>query len=130
MRRSIPLALVSLVVVACTSVPEGAKEYFSDKNTCPLDQVQVRARAELKPHDVMHSKPDKAPPRDIAADPARLAMWQQKQDEAAQLDNAFCDVYEASGCGKTQLLCCKRSNGKQATAKPVFCTEGHDPAVK
>jgi len=83
----------------------GAKNDFSKSNSCPLDRVEVRARTDIKPSDVMYKAP---PPKDVAADPARLAMWQKQQNDNAQHDDSGYSMMEAKGCDKTSLLRCHR----------------------
>ena len=58
----------------------------------------------------MNARPiDRQPPPEIAADPARLALWtKERAEEQARLDRRDREhpVAEAAGCGVTQLLVC------------------------
>jgi hypothetical protein len=110
------LALSSaLVLTACQSLEDGAKAEFSSQFTCPLERIEARARPDLKPSQV-EREPSRPSP-EIAADPERLKIFQQKQAELdANVDRAD-SVVEARGCGHTVLYTCghptRSSSGKR-----------------
>jgi hypothetical protein len=119
------LALVALVLVAGCSGPvtlDDVRKEFSQSNTCPIDRVEARERLELKPSQLDWS-PD--PPREIAADPGRLQMWQAERDK----QNAYTDgrdhVFEARGCGTQTLYACHRMSSRQGS---VMCHQRKYPA--
>lgn len=78
---------------ACTSAQETAVSAASDAWSCPRARIQVgtnRALAAPEP-----------PPADVAADPARLAIWQQHH-AGPTVQRTF----STSGCGKQEDVLC------------------------
>lgn len=104
----------------CTSLVEGAKQKFSDEFTCPIDRVQAKARPEMHPSDF--DEPRK-PSAEIAGDPGRLKMWQDEQAQRRKVDDSYNDMFEASGCGHTQLYACHKNQNKGW----VSCTSRERP---
>jgi len=108
MRHRSRVAAVAFVLVgaltACQSMEGGARESFSESNTCPPDRIEVRARSDVKNSDLL---PRGEPPPDIKADPGRRAMWEEEQARRAKSADG-CTIYEARGCGQQTLLCCFR----------------------
>ena len=90
----------------CQSLTDGAKEEFSKSNSCPLDRVEVRARPELTSSSF---KAKSKPPADIAADPGRLKMWQEKEEASRTSSDGLGAIAEARGCGKQAFYRCYRS---------------------
>src|SRR5882724_12368083 len=84
-----------LFLCGCQSVTDGAREQFSHDHVCPLDRVEARARPELKPSQF--GAPSTAP-KDVAADPGRLELWQAEQAQFAANDDAWGEIVEARGC--------------------------------
>ncbi|MBS2020425.1 MAG: hypothetical protein JST00_46640 [Deltaproteobacteria bacterium] len=105
MKRAAIAILTGSLVVACQSFESGAKESFGKSNTCPDDRVQVLERPDLK-LSMLRSKPE--PPADIKSDPDRLKMWRDKQAESDARGDKSCEIWEAKGCGKHEMLCCFR----------------------
>jgi hypothetical protein len=95
----------ALLAGGCKNVVEGAKDEFSKEFTCPLDRVEARARPELHRSD-LESQP--TPPKDIAADPARLKMWQEQQAKVNAARDSQDDIVELRGCGHQVLYACHR----------------------
>jgi hypothetical protein len=93
-----------LSLVGCESYDHATKVAFEQAYTCPTDRVTVTYRADLRWHDVQSGVAD-TPPPEIAADPARLALWQAKQDSYAEWNNRNY-VYEAAGCDHHALFGC------------------------
>lgn len=104
------MVAVTAVLVACQSYESGAKESFSKAHTCPIDRIQVMARPELKASML---QPKSEPPPEIKADAARRKMWEEKEAETAAKNDGYCEMWEAKGCDKHELLCCYRP-GKKA----------------
>jgi hypothetical protein len=87
------IALVLLGSVGC-SVQSTARSAASSSWSCPEDRIQITPVAD----------PSSSPPPDIAADPARLALWQKSQ--ASQVEHRD---FAASGCGRTGNVICEPS---------------------
>jgi hypothetical protein len=83
------LALVPMLVVACSSLESNARSDFARQNSCPEDRVTIA-----------HAPPRRAPP-EVAADPGRLAVW---NDNEAKRSSHY---YVASGCGHESLYLCE-----------------------
>jgi len=114
------IALVALA--GCQSLSDGAKETFSQENTCPADRVEVRERPELKASSFTTGTSQ--PPADIAADPERLKMWQKEQRERLERnDNNGHKYAQARGCGKTVLYDCRGPTNQDRPQRPWFCSE-------
>ncbi len=82
-RHLLPLVALVLCASACGTGDIGlVRSNFASTNTCPEDRFQVTPRADLElktPADWNHDVPE--PPAEIAADPARLAMWQREKSD-------------------------------------------------
>src|SRR3954453_7786758 len=113
-------ALALLFVCGCQSVTDGAKGEFSREYVCPPDRIEARARPELKPSQF--SGPS-APPKDVAADPDRLDLWQAERAKLAANIDAWGQIVEARGCDVHVFYSCghptRSSDGKRwmCTAK-------------
>ena len=103
--RSVLVASGFLFTAACTSLADGAREEFSKGETCPVSQVVSMTRPDLHPSDFQ--APSK-PPADVAADPARLKMWNDKEAESRRTTDAWDDIVEVRGCGKKVFYGCHR----------------------
>ncbi len=91
------LALLPIFVLACASLESNARSEFARQNSCPDDRVTVG-----------HAPP-RQPPADVAADPGRLAMWNDNEAKRAE------HYYVASGCGHESLYLCEhRPNPEEA----------------
>ncbi len=91
----------------CTSVVDGSKEEFARSFTCPLDRVESHARSDLHAAD-FESKSRKTPPKDIAADPERLKIWEADRKRATDFDDSRDQIVEVRGCGHEVLYACHR----------------------
>ena len=119
------VALLGLALIGgCQSVTDGAKAEFSKSNTCPLDRVELRERPELKASDF---KKKATPPDEIAADPARLKMWEQKQqqDTARDANDGLGTFVELRGCDQHAYYRCERSQKHPAR---MDCSDTEDNA--
>jgi hypothetical protein len=94
--------VAAVIQIACHSLADGAKSYFSTEFTCPMDRVEVRPRPDLHPSD--WSKP-RRPPSEIASDPGRLKMWQDEQDKLRRYADSD-PMFEVQGCGHHVLYDC------------------------
>ena len=103
------------------SLSGGARDAFVKSETCPFDRVTVTPSSYRKPVllDVTPA------PADIAADPGRLALWNQQRDEARAratqaAANPGCDMFEVTGCGRRRVLCCGYRTGPDVGQGPVI----------
>ncbi|QEA12951.1 hypothetical protein [Comamonas flocculans] len=113
MVRPVLLLFTGLMTQGCTSRMDAARDLFMQAKTCPAERVQVRELEGL----TLHARREKKrmtnavqAPDDVRADPARLALWQAQQAEAARIrqwiDERFL-LYRASGCGQQQDYACE-----------------------
>jgi hypothetical protein len=101
------MVVCAIGVSGCKGITTGAKEHFSKDFSCPEDRVEVRERADLHASD---GKERDQPSKEIAADPARLKMWQAAQDSARASSDSDETIVEARGCGHETLQACHRHN--------------------
>jgi hypothetical protein len=97
-------ALLSLS--ACQSLGDGAKEQFSKDFSCPTERVLTRDRNDLHPSSFTSPSPMPKPPADVAADPARLAVWQQNHRQDPTAYDSYSDIEEARGCDRQAFYEC------------------------
>lgn len=97
---------------ACASLNDGASSVFSQRYTCPETHMRVAAREDLDAAAVVrqwHAESGTspaAPPAEVSADPARLALWEEQRARAlAALAEG--DAFEVSGCGHHELYVCQ-----------------------
>jgi serine/threonine protein kinase len=98
----VPLLFLVLFVTR-QSLLDGSKDQFSKRYVCPLDRVQSVARPDI--NVVGFEYPKQAPPRDIAGDPARVAVWQSNQPKPRDTGD---EIFELTGCGQHVLWACRR----------------------
>lgn len=105
-RRSLvpAVALIAAVcVVGCRSNETIARESFARELSCPDERITVTPRKDLVGADLA-IRPE-APPKDIAADPGRLAIW-QKEEARRLADYEGTSVMQARGCDRELLYIC------------------------
>src|ERR1700733_2079583 len=109
-RRFSGLAALALLASAvggltsCEPADGGARQTFAGLTTCPSEESTVVPRPDYR----IPAPPVMSPPPEIAADPARLADWQRRDEEARHLNEvAPCgaalpgfEAFEVTGCGK------------------------------
>ncbi|HEY1692675.1 MAG TPA: serine/threonine-protein kinase [Polyangiaceae bacterium] len=128
----VPLGVFAIVIaVFVLTRPDlvaGAKAEFSKRYTCPLSRVELRERPDI---DVatFEAPPARTPPKDIAADPGRLAVWKANQPKPR--DNGD-TIFEMTGCGHHLLWGCRRgqklmSCGYEHELAPVPSSSGSQP---
>jgi serine/threonine protein kinase len=98
----VPLLFLVLFVTR-QSLLDGSKDQFSKRYVCPLDRVQSTPRPDI--NVVGFEYPKQSPPRDIAADPARVAVWQANQPKPRDTGD---EIFEVQGCGQHLLWACHR----------------------
>jgi hypothetical protein len=108
---SLPAAIAFVLVAAagCGSPSAAVKDDFSRSHSCPKGRIEVRECRDIAPYDLTHNVA--TPPRDVAADPERLAAWQSNQQAYVDDENGHDGVFEARGCGTEQLYECRTSAG-------------------
>ena len=117
--------LFGLSMAGCKDLNEGAREDFSRAHTCPMDRVEARERADIRPSSLRYGE-DK-PPAEIAADPGRLKMWQDERTKDRQDYDSSNKTFEVRGCGHLTLYACMRHT---KNANRAFCSQyAHPPGV-
>ena len=106
---SCALMLTATVLGTACSNESVARETFSRERSCPLDGITAKEHPEISAYGLTHAKAQ--PPPDIAADPARLAVWKANEDQSKkQIDNIR-TVVEVAGCNEKAYYTCSH-NGK------------------
>jgi hypothetical protein len=101
--------LGSLVGLAGCNQQRSAEEAFSKDRSCPVDKVAATPRPSLSIYDLTFGKVAGEPPKDIAQDPERRALWQAKQDESKRVWDKTGTLYEVAGCGEKKYYVCGRA---------------------
>jgi hypothetical protein len=83
------LVVLPITLVAC--MPERARSKFAAEAFCPTERVEIETK--------YVDKGPWQPPADVAADPARLAMW-------GRTSHTMEKRYVASGCGQLRTYQC------------------------
>jgi hypothetical protein len=102
--RLVTLALSTAtlgLLASCASLSGEARDEFARAASCPPDRITVVSRP--GPGAV----PEESPPADVAAHPERLAFWRQQREAMIQDVFGGCEWFEASGCGRHEILCCE-----------------------
>lgn len=108
---------LGLACAACVSRVSGARTQFSGDLTCPEDRVAVSPRVAVAiPLE---------PPPDVAADPERRWMW---EDKNAARRNAESEktYFVAEGCGQSRIyhcFYCVKLPGKTSCGTVPNCVE-------
>jgi hypothetical protein len=122
---AIACAAILATLTSCQSLTDGAREQFSQTNTCPLASVEARERNDLLPSNFR--LPGK-PPADILANPIRLKMWQEQDEKSRTGWDRVMTVIELRGCGVQGFYECKRNNNNGGAA--ISCSaETNVPAT-
>ena len=112
------MLLFVLGATACQSSESGAREHFSRDIVGPLERVTAVERPKLSAYDLTYSY--EVPGAEIAADPGRLALW---EDERRNRRGDFDGRFKVTGCEETKHYGCGGSN-KQGKA---ICLSLSDP---
>jgi hypothetical protein len=97
MGRVVWALFASSVGVACVSRVAGTRTQFAMDMACPEDRVTVAPRSFVPP--------TRTAPADVAADPERLAMWQENDAARVAAENQR-TFFIAQGCGQAQIYLC------------------------
>jgi hypothetical protein len=116
--RIAALAAIGLLT-SCASLGGEARSEFARATSCPPDRVTVDPRPGYQP-----PIPEESPPPDIAADPARVAFWQQQREAKRRELFGGCEWFESSGCGQRNIYCCEHPSGDhgEVLASSAVCT--------
>jgi hypothetical protein len=106
-----------LSLTGCQTLSDGAKEKFSKDYSCPIDRLESRDRPDLH-RSSFHTAaaPTATPPADIAADPARLAVWNQNHKQDPTSFDDLDDIEEVRGCGNAAFYACHHMQRHAGTA--------------
>jgi hypothetical protein len=138
MVKTLPVVLAfgSLALAACghgygTPVA-AARSRLSQANACPANRITVRERPDLAPLAWSNPPVEKPLPRlppDVAADPARAALWRRQHadderarelaHERAAEARSHREIVEAHGCGREVLYYCGLDGRKELRCRPT-----------
>jgi len=126
--RAPALALIAAVMlVACNSDETMARESFARQFTCPNERITVTPRKDLVAVDLTF-RPE-APPKDIAADPGRLAIWQKEEARrAAEYEGK--SVIQARGCEHEVFYICGQLRVSVGATRPGCRNAPYPPAPR
>jgi hypothetical protein len=111
-------ALVFAVVFAAGCSREtAAREKFAKDRSCPLEGVTAKPRPDLSAHDLTFSK--STPPPEIAADAARLRLWQAEEDKKKKSWDDATTLFEVSGCKEKAFYGCSPSKKKAVSCSSI-----------
>jgi hypothetical protein len=101
MRRIILILAVVVSIAGCAAqtLQAASVESFAHDTSCPPDRVTAVPRPDVP------LPPAPKPPREVAADPGRLAYW--KNQHALELaEAADTQAFELDGCGQRRVATC------------------------
>jgi hypothetical protein len=107
---------------ACSSYETVAREKFSSDRSCPLAGITAVEHPELSAHELIFGT--SKPPPEIAADPARRAIWQEKENEGKARWDSSTKVFVVEGCKEKSYYTCSaggksgRSCSSRSSPKP------------
>ncbi len=122
----------ALFVTGCGNAVDDARTYLSKTWSCPIERVEVTRRDDLDGAALYRQSTRSAPPDDVAADPARLAVF--KANEAAATEKAAASygnavIIDGRGCDKEVRLAYFR-NRKKSSDQPWFhCSDAPQPRL-
>lgn len=107
-----------MIYKSFTALPSRTIDEFSEKFSCPNDSITSKKRPDV---DVAQFEKAATPPPEVAADPARLAVWKSHQPGAWDVD-----FFELEGCGHHVLWGCRLPSSKSSAGVHVFCPYTRD----
>lgn len=117
----------ALSLAACGQLPEGARQYFIQKYSCPADRVTLTEIRDAKPSEVFAADWREAtPPEEVAADPGRLKQWRTEEDERRKSWESWINssrLFEVSGCGHRLVLACRKPGQRSTPGVAAICDE-------
>ncbi|MGH7285717.1 MAG: tetratricopeptide repeat protein [Polyangiaceae bacterium] len=111
LRSGFLLFIAISFTIGCQASDNSARAKFAETSACPANKVVV---TEEKGAPL----PPAPPPPDVAADPGKLAVW--KQEDQDRRESAAATVYVAKGCGQEKSYNCNRD---EHHAAQTICTE-------
>lgn len=102
-----------MIYKSFTALPGNTRDEFSEKYSCPSDAIVSKDRPDV--HAAQFETPA-TPPADVAADPARLAVWQKNQPQPWDVD-----FFELTGCGHHVLWGCRLPSSRSSAGVHAFC---------
>jgi hypothetical protein len=103
---------------------KAAQEEFTKAFSCPKERVTATPRPDLKAYDLAVGP--STPPKDVAADPGRLAQWKKDQAKVAEgYEREY--VIQTRGCGHEVYYLCTVGNGTDGYLREVCSTAQHPP---
>lgn len=109
--RAVVLVSAALTT-ACSSYETIARESFADTRSCPIAGVKAVEHPEISGHDLIFGT--SKPPADIAADPARLAIWKDKDAKSKKLWDETTKVFLVTGCNESTYYTCSTGAGSKS----------------
>lgn len=123
------LLLLLLLVAACRSssaeYSQTAQEDFSKQYSCPKDRVTTTVRPDLSAYTLSGAGPS-TPPKEVAADPGRLAEWKKHEAETEAGYRNF-TIVQTRGCGHEVYYLCSLANSTHEQIVPACSTASHPP---
>jgi hypothetical protein len=128
-RRSL-VFFSALSLVACGQLSKGARQYFTDKYSCPADRVTLAEMRDAKPSEVFAADWRAATaPEEVTGDPGRLAQWRAKEDDRRKSWESWINssqLFELSGCGHRLVLACRQPGRGSSPGATAICNEPPD----
>ncbi len=115
--------LSASTLIGCATLGDEARDTFAKNFSCPEERVEVRERKDIRPSDWLNSE---VPPGEVAADPARLAMWNEQQAKLRADDDDRHSIFEVRGCGHELLYSCGHVSHGRASFR--LCTKRDPPS--
>lgn len=102
------------------SFEQGAREDFARRHSCPDDRIAIKPRNDIDSSEVLlDGFANREPPAEIAADPERLAKWQEEQNKTNAALDKDSGVFEVEGCDHHEILSCRHPAAKGARGQSV-----------
>ncbi len=114
MKRLLLCCAIAFLLTSCTSREDAASALFVQRLSCPAERIQIEEIADTSLHALRQRQTQqKAPstaPAEIAADPERLALWQEQAEQAQSNQKAIDEryrLYRVSGCQQQEVYACE-----------------------
>ncbi len=101
-----------------------AQDDFARTYSCPRERVTATLRKDLRAYDLQVGP--QSPPREVAADPGRLAQWKKNEAEVAE-GYASMRVVLTRGCGHEVYDVCSLATGTNDQQVIACSAASHPP---